>query len=79
MLASAAAALVLSGCAAGVAPPSAGGNGAAAGDRPDVVQHLDLLAGLVLQAVTGRPVEATIRRIMEPLHLEDVYWPGAGT
>ncbi|SDQ15599.1 serine hydrolase [Quadrisphaera sp. DSM 44207] len=37
------------------------------------------VAGLIVQAVTGRPVgEEITRRIIEPLHLEDTYWPGEG-
>ncbi|MET9291478.1 serine hydrolase domain-containing protein [Streptomyces sp. NPDC003077] len=36
-----------------------------------------LLAGLVIEQVTGRPAEKEItRRIIRPLRLRDTYWPG---
>ncbi|MEW2435743.1 serine hydrolase domain-containing protein [Streptomyces caniferus] len=39
-----------------------------------------LLAGLVVEKVTGHGVEAEVtRRILEPLGLRDTYWPGDGT
>ncbi|GAB3931140.1 serine hydrolase domain-containing protein [Kribbella albertanoniae] len=38
-----------------------------------------ILAGLIIQKVTGRPVgEEITRRIIEPLGLRDTYWPAAG-
>ncbi|MGY1855206.1 serine hydrolase domain-containing protein [Modestobacter sp. SYSU DS0290] len=38
-----------------------------------------VLAGLLVQRVTGRPVgEEITRRVIEPLHLRDTYWPGEG-
>ena len=38
-----------------------------------------VVAGLLVQAVTGRPVgEEITRRIIDPLELEDTYWPGQG-
>ncbi|MGY2079085.1 serine hydrolase domain-containing protein [Modestobacter sp. SYSU DS0657] len=38
-----------------------------------------VLAGLLVQQVTGRPVgEEITRRVIEPLHLRDTYWPGEG-
>jgi D-alanyl-D-alanine carboxypeptidase len=38
-----------------------------------------LLAGLIVERVTARPVgEEITRRIIEPLHLRDTYWPGVG-
>lgn len=37
------------------------------------------LAGLLIQAVSDRPVgEEITRRIIEPLQLKDTYWPGVG-
>lgn len=39
-----------------------------------------LLAGLVVEKVTGRSVETEVtRRIIEPLGLRDTYWPGDTT
>ncbi|MFC9683653.1 serine hydrolase domain-containing protein [Streptomyces sp. NPDC056948] len=36
-----------------------------------------ILAGLVIEKVTGRPAEKEIsRRIIKPLKLRDTYWPG---
>lgn len=38
-----------------------------------------VLAGLVVQKVTGRPVgEEITRRVIEPLRLRDTYWPALG-
>ncbi|MGY1843132.1 serine hydrolase domain-containing protein [Modestobacter sp. SYSU DS0875] len=38
-----------------------------------------VLAGLLVQRVTGRPVgEEITRRVIEPLGLRDTYWPGEG-
>jgi D-alanyl-D-alanine carboxypeptidase len=38
-----------------------------------------VLAGLVVQRVTGRPIgEEITRRIIEPLKLRDTYWPALG-
>lgn len=38
-----------------------------------------VLAGLVVQRVTGRPVgEEITRRVIEPLRLRDTYWPALG-
>jgi D-alanyl-D-alanine carboxypeptidase len=38
-----------------------------------------ILAGLVAQRVTGRPIaELVTKRIIEPLGLRDTYWPGDG-
>ncbi|HJX43337.1 MAG TPA: serine hydrolase domain-containing protein [Geodermatophilus sp.] len=38
-----------------------------------------VVAGLLVQEVTGRPVgEQITSRIIEPLGLEDTYWPGEG-
>ncbi|MFY1670890.1 serine hydrolase domain-containing protein [Plantactinospora sp. WMMB334] len=38
-----------------------------------------ILAGLVVERVTQRPVgEEITRRILQPLHLRDTYWPGVG-
>jgi D-alanyl-D-alanine carboxypeptidase len=38
-----------------------------------------ILAGLVVQKVTGRPISEEItKRIIEPLGLEDTYWPAVG-
>lgn len=38
-----------------------------------------LVAGLIIEAVTDRPVgEQITERIIEPLGLEDTYWPGLG-
>jgi D-alanyl-D-alanine carboxypeptidase len=38
-----------------------------------------ILAGLVIEAVTGRPLaEELDRRIIEPLHLDDTYFPQQG-
>jgi D-alanyl-D-alanine carboxypeptidase len=38
-----------------------------------------ILAGLIIQKVTGRPVgEQITKRIIEPLGLRDTYWPGEG-
>ncbi len=38
-----------------------------------------VVAGLLVQRVTGRPVgEEITRRIVEPLGLADTYWPGEG-
>jgi D-alanyl-D-alanine carboxypeptidase len=37
-----------------------------------------ILAGLVIERVTGRPAEKEIsRRIIKPLKLRDTYWPGS--
>ncbi|MFE3884514.1 serine hydrolase domain-containing protein [Streptomyces lydicus] len=39
-----------------------------------------VIAGLVVEKVTGRGVEAEVtRRILEPLGLRDTYWPGDST
>jgi len=38
-----------------------------------------VLAGLIVQKVTGRPVgEQITKRVIEPLHLRDTYWPADG-
>lgn len=38
-----------------------------------------VIAGLLVQKVTGRPIgEEITRRIIEPLGLESTYWPGVG-
>jgi D-alanyl-D-alanine carboxypeptidase len=38
-----------------------------------------VLAGLIVQQVTERPIgEEITRRIIEPLRLRDTYWPGVG-
>ncbi len=38
-----------------------------------------IVAGLLAQRVTGRPIgELITRRIIEPLGLHDTYWPGEG-
>ncbi|GAA4516268.1 serine hydrolase domain-containing protein [Nonomuraea ferruginea] len=38
-----------------------------------------ILAGLVVQKVTGRPIgEEITRRVIKPLGLRDTYWPGVG-
>ncbi|MYR46125.1 serine hydrolase [Streptomyces sp. SID5910] len=38
-----------------------------------------VLAGLLVEKVTGRPFgEEITRRIIQPLGLKDTYWPGAG-
>ena len=38
-----------------------------------------VVAGLLVQQVTGRPIgEEITRRVIEPLQLEDTYWPHAG-
>ena len=38
-----------------------------------------VVAGLLVQQVTGRPVEEVVtRRVIEPLHLADTYWPAEG-
>ncbi|MEU2511911.1 serine hydrolase domain-containing protein [Streptomyces syringium] len=52
--------------------------------RPDKKWHYSttntLIAGLVVEKVTGRGVEAEVtRRIVEPLGLRDTYWPGDDT
>lgn len=39
-----------------------------------------ILAGLLVEQVTGRPIgEQITKRIIEPLGLEHTYWPGVGT
>ncbi|MER5727184.1 serine hydrolase domain-containing protein [Streptomyces sp. NPDC002138] len=52
--------------------------------HPDTAWHYattnSVVAGLVIEQVTGRGVEAEVRRrILEPLGLRDTYWPGDGT
>ncbi|MGK5730249.1 serine hydrolase domain-containing protein [Streptomyces sp. URMC 124] len=52
--------------------------------RPDKTWHYSttntLIAGLVVEKVTGRGVEAEVtRRILRPLGLRDTYWPGDET
>ncbi|MEW2414761.1 serine hydrolase domain-containing protein [Streptomyces sp. NPDC046866] len=52
--------------------------------RPEGSWHYSttntLVAGLVVEKVTGRAVEAEVeRRIIRPLGLHDTYWPGDGT
>ncbi len=38
-----------------------------------------ILAGLIVQKVTGRPIaEEITRRVIEPLGLHDTYWPAVG-
>ncbi|MGI5270222.1 serine hydrolase domain-containing protein [Nonomuraea sp. CA-218870] len=38
-----------------------------------------VLAGLIIQKVSGRPVgEEITRRVIKPLELRDTYWPGVG-
>lgn len=38
-----------------------------------------VLAGLLIQKVTGRPVAENVdQRIIKPLNLRDTYWPGVG-
>lgn len=38
-----------------------------------------ILAGLIVERVTARPVgEEITRRVIEPLHLRHTYWPGVG-
>jgi D-alanyl-D-alanine carboxypeptidase len=38
-----------------------------------------VLAGLIVQRVTGRPIgEEITRRVIKPLGLRDTYWPGVG-
>ncbi len=38
-----------------------------------------ILAGLIVQKVTGRPVaEQITKRVIEPLRLRDTYWPAEG-
>lgn len=52
--------------------------------RPDKKWHYSttnyLIAGLIVEKVTGRGVEAEVtRRIVKPLGLRDTYWPGDET
>ncbi|MFI1256269.1 serine hydrolase domain-containing protein [Streptomyces netropsis] len=52
--------------------------------RPDKKWHYSttntVIAGLVVEKVTGRGIEAEVtRRIIEPLDLRDTYWPGDDT
>jgi D-alanyl-D-alanine carboxypeptidase len=51
----------------------------APGERWEYSNTNYLLAGLLVQKVTGRPVaEEITRRVLEPLRLRDTYFPGPG-
>lgn len=52
--------------------------------RPDKKWHYSttntIIAGLIVEKVTGRGVEAEVtRRIIKPLGMRDTYWPGDDT